>query len=284
MRIAPVTILLLAVLLSTYGTGVSASSIPATLVGPQLTSARSPVFRQAYALSTPPLHSLLAPTTSPPRFAFDGAYADYNVIVSGFAIHGFVYRTSVGYLVNSLDASSGTFSVETNYGGEFSYLSTTVTASFESPFPLPAVNVSDLSSLNEGEVPDDMIAPPNMTSDPLPIAVKPNVTVTLPAGIFVVDELSLANGSQEWVATQSGLVVRQTGAFSASSWPDGVYGTMVLASTNIRAGGQPFDYGLLGANATLVVMVAIAVVVAWRAGRRNPAAERFANMRGAGPP
>jgi len=208
------------------------------------------------------------PLGGAPQFAFNGAYAFYNVTVSGFAIHGYVYKTSVGYLVNAVDASDGTFSVETNYGGEFAYLSATVTATFEAPFPMPVVGSRDLLYLNGGEVPVDMIAPPNMTSYPAVMEVRPNVTVTIPAGTFLVDELSLANGSEEWVAVYSGLIVRETGAFTTTAWPDGVYGTMTLSNTNIAKSGAPQDYGLYAANAATLILVASAVTLVWRSNRR----------------
>jgi len=93
-------------------------------------------------------------------------------------------------------------------------------------------------------------------------------------------ELSLANESEEWVAVRSGLVIRETGAFSASSWPDGVYGTMVLASTNIPEGGQPPDYGILEANAALVILVVLGAVLAWRIGSRQRPAKAGAARTG----
>lgn len=214
-----------------------------------------------------------------PPYAFDGAYARYNITVSGLLVHGYVYSTFVGYLVDSLDPSSGTFSVESNYGGEFSFLSSTVTASFDTPSPLPAVNAHDLGELNHGEVPVDMITPPNTAAYPPIAGVKSNMTVSVPAGTFIVDEVSLANDSTEWVAVHTGLIIRQTGAFSTSYLPAGLYGTLVLDSTNIPAGSQPPDYQLYVANATLVTLIALGIILGWRAGSRTRTSHQLADMK-----
>jgi hypothetical protein len=210
-----------------------------------------------------------ASSGGPPTYAFNGAYANYNITVSGFAIHGFTYTTTVGYVVNALDLDAMTFSVLYNYGGEFTSFSSTVTASFDAPLPLPAVTSHDLSMLNQGNLPVDMVAPPNLVVEPPISTVTPNLTISVPAGRFIVDEIMFANGDKEWVAANSGLVVQETGSFPGSPLPTGIYGTMKLVSTNIPAGGFDSNYLLYAANGVALVAVLLGIVLSTRMGNRK---------------
>lgn len=235
----------------------------------------------AHSFSTGPAASAIL-SKEPPLYAFNGAYANYNITVSGFAIHGYRYSTFVGYVVNGLDLNSRTFSVLYNYGGEFSSFSSAVTASFDSPSPLPAVSSPDLVLLNRGDFPVDMVIPPGLAGNPPVSTVTPNITISVPAGRFTVDEIAFANGNKEWVAVDSGLVMKETGSFPGSPLPVGIYGTMELVSTNIPAGGPAPNYSLYIANGVALALVLLVIVLASRMlDRRQRGALRLVVSNGA---
>ena len=204
---------------------------------------------------------------NPPSYAFPGAYANYNVTVSGFLVHGFAYSTSADYAVSGVDSSSRALTVQYNFGGELAYLSSATVASFDAPAPLPAVSASDLTALDHGNLPADMIVPTNTTEDPPSATLITNTTVLVPAGTFTVDQITLANGNSEWVAVNSGLIVRENGLLPGPLLPAGLHPRMVLTGTNIPGGGVPGYKLLYIANAVTLVVVASVVALVLLRGR-----------------
>ncbi len=97
--------------------------------------------------------SQLSAVSSVPLWAFNGAYADYNMELS---YNGVPLSIPVDFNISNVNDNAGTFYVYTSYGGSLTYLSYGTTATFSSPSPFPAISQSDLSYLNSGVTPPDM--------------------------------------------------------------------------------------------------------------------------------
>ena len=169
-------------------------------------------------------------TSSLPRWAFDGASAKYQVkfgyqggSIGGISIPSVSTTLDVSYTVANVDVKSQSFSFATNYTGYLAPLSSANSpGSFNNPSPFPAVSLANLTLLNQGSIPKDIAGS----------SVKPNVMVSITAGKFKTDELTTSDGNV-WVETNSGLIVKQTGALITLPGA-----TMELQSTNIVKNSQ----------------------------------------------
>ena len=148
--------------------------------------------------------SQLSAVSSVPLWAFNGAYADYNMELS---YNGVPLSIPVDFNISNVNDNAGTFYVYTSYGGSLTYLSYGTTSTFSSPSPFPAISQSDLSYLNSGVTPPDMQG----------AQVKTGISVSVPAGTFNTIEIS-QNGLTLYVDPTSGLLVKAVGnVFQSSS-------------------------------------------------------------------
>jgi len=177
--------------------------------------------------------------TQTPLYAFNGAYAVYNIT---FVYNSTSIAGTVSFNITNVDVATQTFNVSTSYSGFTGSLSalntytpSTASATFNNPSPFLAVNQSDLQMLNKGQTPPDMAGG----------TVTTGVSLSVPAGTFKTDEVAIS-GNTSWIQASSGLLIKETGSFQGFSSV-----TLVLQSTNILRSV------LLG----IVIIVAIIVVV-----------------------
>jgi len=181
-----------------------------------------------------------SPQTKPP-YVFNGAYANYQIT---YSIAGNSVSIPVSYIINNVDESSQTFTFAQNFGSYLSMLSlSSVTGTFSNPSLFPAVSVSDLNMLNQDNAPQDMQG----------ATVTKDVTVSVPAGTFTTDEITL-NGGSKWVDTSSGLIIQQSGSFLGSVYPSLLSASMQLEKTNVPTNASPFGMTLY------LIIIPIAVI------------------------
>jgi LPXTG-motif cell wall-anchored protein len=152
----------------------------------------------------------------------------------------------VNFNISAVDGTSQSFQVSVNYGGAYSSLSSTSAGSFSSPSPFPAVSQSDLAFLNKGEAPPDFAG----------ATVTTGQSVSLPAGTFTTDEISLQGGGTMWVDSKSGLIIKSEGVTGLlGNLPAFTGTTFELQKTNIATSSSSNNLFL-----TIIAIVAILVV------------------------
>ncbi len=193
-----------------------------------------------------------------PRYAFNGASATYQ-IAYGYA--GYTTNVGVSYTISNVDSAAQTFNVATTYSGYLSGLNQwapSVSASFTNPSPFPAESESDLQMLNQGQVPPDMAGG----------TVTTGVSVSVPAGRFNTDEITIPNVNTIWVETTSGLIVKESGSFLSLA-----SATMELQSTNIAtAKSSPFIKIVIAVAVVLVLGVVIFLIFRRRKSKKSATA------------
>ena len=197
-----------------------------TMTNPTQSSASNLPQTNPTTNSNPSPSSKNSPQTKPP-FAFNGAYANYQIT---YSIAGNSASIPVSYVINNVDDSSQTFTFAQNFGSYLSVLSlSSVTGNFYNPSPFPVVATQDLNMLNQGNIPQDMQG----------ATVVKDVSISVPAGTFTTDEITLY-GSTRWIDENSGLIVQQSGSFLGAVAPSLLSGSMQLEKTNIPTSGSPF--------------------------------------------
>ena len=193
------------------------------------------------------LSSVPSGTLKNPPFVFNGAYATYRFIGyldvnSGVtSTKGSNVNGGASVKISNVDAANQTFNFTLNYSGYLSSLNpvSNTSASFSDPSPFPAVSQSDLLALNQGQT------SPFFSGG----TVKTGVSVSVPAGKFKTDEVTTPDGSNVWVDTSSGLMIKMTGGLSAANLTL-TAATMELQSTNIAT-----------TKSLPLIMIVIAVLV-----------------------
>ena len=194
-------------------------------------------------------------TAQNPPFASNGAYAKYKItyglgVSLGGTVNSGILNGGASFTINDVNAAAQTFSVTTSYSGNQSKLyliGGKSNASFSNPSPFPAVSQSDLQTLNQGQAPLDFTWGTVITA----------VSVSVPAGIFKTDELSMPAGNKIWVDNTSGLIVKQTGA----SFLDPSVDSMALQSSNITTTKSLQLIKILIAVVVVVIVIAVAVTL-----------------------
>ncbi|MGB9730192.1 MAG: SHOCT domain-containing protein [Thermoprotei archaeon] len=174
-----------------------------------------------------------------PSWAFNGSYADYNIVVTH---GGYSESIPLNFNISQVNYQKQTFTVNVNYGGIYSSLSGSYSASFNNPSPFPAVSPSDLSILKTGK------APPDMSGAQITIGVNINV----PAGSFNTIEIN-NNGEVIYVDASTGLIVEETGGVFGT-----LGGTLELVKTNIQ--NNP-TLSFIWVVLAVVVIISIAAIV-----------------------
>jgi hypothetical protein len=183
---------------------------------------------------------------SRPPYAFDGAYAMYQMNVK---IGNFNFTGQVRYQVSDVNLKTGTFVVSFTYYGNVSdflgyyYVNgTNTTSTFSNLAGFPALNSTTLAELNAGHLLAGTAA--NVTD-------TTRVVLVVPAGKYVTDEVNFGGGSVDWFDQKTGLIVNDVGSMG----PDEPI-SFLLISTNVKPLAPsylPYEY--------LAVVLAIAAVV-----------------------
>ncbi|MGC8726299.1 MAG: hypothetical protein ACP5RS_06990 [Thermoplasmata archaeon] len=181
-----------------------------------------------------------------PVYAYNGSYAYYD-------ISGSINETA-NYTVNNVNVTLYNFNVYASMSSQPYHENSTST--FADPGMFPAVNVSVLNSLNKGILPKE-IGPFTMPSN---ATLLRNVSVTVPAGTFITDEIK-TNNMTIYIQTYSGIVVK---FIINSSYKE----TMVLARTNIPTGNSNHSSTtttgtsvLPGMSNMVMILLLVAVIV-----------------------
>lgn len=212
--------------------GIVSAMILLTLVGSSL------------AFLPPPIFASDSTTSTSPIWAFNGSYATYSY---GFNYNGSPVTVQATVTLSNVNPSTRTYDYANTCSGSYCTIIESSggfpngTNSFDSSY-FPAVNASELNSLNEGRSTDGMTG-----------SITPNTTVTVPAGTITVDKVTVSGGTL-WVDTESGLYVR----LFITSHPDiqGVSGDVdvQLFATNIPTAAS--------GNLSFAVLIVALVVVA----------------------
>ncbi len=202
--------------------------------------------------------SSLVSGAAAPAYAFDGAYAVYQMSFTLSGLTGsLAYSGQVRYQISDVNAQQQTFLISVTFYGnlsEFYQNGTSTTATFSNPTGFPALNSSYIGMLNAGRLPPN--TPSNVTD-------TTGVSMTVPAGKFVTDEVNFGEGNVEWFDQKTGMLVKEVG-FLGPGEPL----SFELVSTNVisRAPSYtPYEY-----LAALVAAAAvITALVAWIGSRRG---------------
>jgi uncharacterized membrane protein len=176
-----------------------------------------------------------------PLWAFNGAYADYNLAVTYF---GYSLSIPLNFNISQVNDQNQTFTVTEKYGGIYSSLSGSYSASFNNPSPFPAVSPNDLSMLKSGKAPPDMSG----------AQITTGVSINVPAGSFNAIEIN-NNGKIIYVDSSTGLIVEEKGGIGTLG------GTLELAKTNIHTNSSLSFMWIVSAIIIIVIIVAILVIL-----------------------
>jgi len=163
----------------------------------------------------------------------------------------------VKYSVNNVDSAAQTMDISSSYSVTLSPLDiSNAPRSFSNPSPLPVVSLSDLALLNKGQTPEDM------SGD----QVTTGVSISVPAGSFTTDRITLADGvGTEWVDSRSGLTIQlSTTAGEELLLPQvGLSSPVQLTSTNIPTSNGPsvLTYAVV---AIIIIAIIIGVIMFFR--------------------
>ncbi|MCL4447555.1 MAG: hypothetical protein M1556_04595 [Candidatus Thermoplasmatota archaeon] len=186
---------------------------------------------------------------SSPTYAFDGAYANYDM---SFTYAGYTESIPIDFSVTNVNTANQSFTINETYGGSYSMLSGIYQATFANPAPFPAVSSSDLKTLDQGNIPPDYSGGTVLTHQ----------SINVPAGTFTTDEITY-NGVTMWVDSTTGLLVKESGAsFSFFT------GDLELQSTNVK-GTNSSTLSLLYIIIPIVVVVVIVLAVVLLIARRR---------------
>jgi len=171
-------------------------------------------------------------------FAFNGAYASYQTTVE--TARGTVSGL-VNYTISGVNVMDQRLNVTMSFSNIFNQSVSSNVVSFYDLQPFPALNQMNLQSADQGQTSGDLGYG----------KVNTGVKVTVPAGTFTTDEVSIPNGAPVvdvngvmWVEMSSGLIVKQAG--SIRGYQNVV---MELQSTNIPTGG-PLQSSLSNTSGT----------------------------------
>lgn len=159
-----------------------------------------------YFINFMPIQSAIQPV-----YAYNGSYAYYQM--SGYT------NGTANYTISKVNLTLYNFNVYASFS--FNPQHENSTSTFANPGIFPAVNVSVLNGLNKGILPKQLgpfHIPGNAT-------LLRNISVTVPAGTFITDEVK-TNNMTIYIQTYSGIVIK---FILNTSYKE----TMVLARTNI---------------------------------------------------
>jgi hypothetical protein len=164
--------------------------------------------------------------------------------------------------VSDVDLSNRTCTVATALGGSLSIFSTTGTLNFDT-VPFWGMKPSDLDLMRLGKLPQN----PGERAT----TVRPNITVSVPAGTFISEELVGPDGTA-WFDARSGVCIRAIGPMCGFLGDlGGLYGgntVIELTSTNIpmsRVASPSLFYG--AAIGIAVIALGIITYIFTRGGR-----------------
>jgi hypothetical protein len=178
-------------------------------------------------------------SSNSPPWAFNGSYADYNILVT---YGGHSESIPFDFNISQVNYQKQTFTVNVYVGGAYSSLSGSYSASFNKPSPFPAVSPSDLSILKTGK------APPDISGAQITIGVN----IIVPAGSFNTIEIN-NTGEVIYVDASTGLIVKVTGDVFF-----GKFSTIELVKTNIQ--NNP-TLSFIWVVLAVVIIIPIAVIV-----------------------
>jgi hypothetical protein len=135
---------------------------------------------------------LLGPPAPVP--IFNGAFAAYNLRFGNVS-------ANLKVAVSDVDLSNRTCTVAVTLGGRLSNFSTIKTVNFEQ-FPFWGLKASDLDLIRGGKPPGGL---------PDGAQVRPDVTVSVPAGTFASDQLDAPDGTV-WFDEVSGIYIKGRGS------------------------------------------------------------------------
>ena len=210
----------------------------------------------------------VAVTMQGPQWAFDGAYADYEVQET-VSVNGQSISQTASYInqtITSICIPLQEFQLCDLSFNE--YLNCTLY--FNNPQSLMAINSTDLNDLNSGSLPGTgQIQIGNQITVNSPTIVT-GVDVTVNSGSYITDQINFlygdtGNQASVWISQSSGMVIKFSYTQSSSS---GTYSykdtaTMNLVKTNI-AMSQPAPknnvilYAAIGGIIAAIVMVSFA--------------------------
>lgn len=207
------------------------------------------------------LSSSVVSTTIIPLWAFNGAYANYSLILT-------VGNTTVDtgweiYTINQLNMSAGTFNMTTEFFDQVQasrgqgVLSANQVVPLNRSLVFSALNSSELDMLNQGILPGSSQNTSVVTS----------ILVSVMAGTFQADQVTSSGGSSLiWIDSYSGLVLKSGVTLLQNLGTNGTQSQQIeteLSSTNIPMSATlPFSIAWLFVSGVAGTFVVIGLVIA----------------------
>jgi Short C-terminal domain len=214
------------------------------------------------APGAPPVPPPPALDLTTPVYAFNGAYAAYRV---QSRVTSVPFTENISYV----DPVRRTYRFSTVVGGAFAHALHGEITSFGERFS--ALSRAEVDSIRQGSTPQGF---PEAI-----LAARHNVTVSVPAGTFRTEQITLKSGSM-WLDSGSGVLVRIAGrdlvrnVFGEVPGVDDPNAIAELVKTNVPMSAayssNVLIYGLLGLG--VLVLVGAVTYLLTRGGKRSPTA------------
>ncbi len=208
-----------------------------------------------------------------PVFVFNGSYANYTMNSS---YNGHYFNGTIRYKIDMVNLTIQTFNINMTSTVSSSGSSSNNLGTFANPSSFPGLNVTVLQDLNSGTVPKNLF--PGSVALFKNLTLTRDVSVTVPAGTFTTDELSMSNTTVSlflYIESYSGIVVKEKVVFKNGASNITTTLQMVLTGTNTPTsspssgsssgplGGSAFSiFGVGISYLFILIIVAVIVVVA----------------------